>query len=193
MSAEKFSRQVLLVSSMIWLIYGFLAGFGLWPWAVGFGLIAGLSLVAIVRLSAKIVVKLPDWTLVGYFLIAALATFILPVAAFPKYASVIIWAMFSAVTWASIVLGKPFTLQYARESSPPEHWQNPRFLRANLTISAVWGLAFVLNIILTVVALNLTDDTLLIGVVAPILTMVAASIFTTRYTKMVQAQPQTAT
>ena len=190
MSAENFSRRVLLVSFVIWFIYGFLAGFGLWPWAVAFGLIAGLGLVAIVLISAKVIVKLPDWTLVGYFAVAAAATFIAPISAFPRYASVVIWVMFSAVTWASILAGRPFTLQYARESSPPEHWRDPAFLRANLIISVVWGLAFVLNIVLVVIALNPTDYPLVIGVIAPILTLAAASIFTTRYTRIVRAQAQ---
>jgi hypothetical protein len=61
-------------------------------------------------------------------------------------------------------------------------------LRANLIISVGWGLAFVANIVLVVIALNPNDNPLLIGVIAPILTMVAASIFTTRYSKTVRAQ-----
>jgi len=190
MSAEKFSRQVLLVSFLIWFIYGFLAGFGLWPWAVAFGLIAGLGLVAIVLISAKVIVKLPDWTLVGYFVVAAGATFIAPIPAFPQYASVVIWLMYAAVAWGSILAGRPFTLQYARESAPPEHWQSPAFLRANLIISVVWGLAFLANVVLVVIALHPTDNPLVIGVIAPILIMIAASIFTTRYTRVVRAQAQ---
>lgn len=192
MSAEKFSRRVLLSSSVIWFVYGFLAGFGRWPFAVGFGLIAGLCLVVIVLISAKIVVKLTDWTLVGYFAIAAAATFVVPIHAFPRYASVVIWSMFSVMTWASILIGRPFTLQFARESAPREHWESPEFLRTNLIISAFWGMAFLLNLVLVIIALTPADHLLVTGVIAPILSLVGASIFTSRYTRIVRARARAA-
>jgi hypothetical protein len=87
-------------------------------------------------------------------------------------------------------LGAPFTLQYARESAPPEHWQSPGFIRANQLISRVWGIAFVVNIVLVTIALNPRDYPLLSGVGAPLLTMAAASIFTSRYTKMTRERAQ---
>ncbi len=188
MSAAKLSRLVLPITFLIWVVYGFLTGFGQWPLAVAFGFVSGLVLVAIVLISRKVTVKVMDWTLVGYFVLAACATFIVRLAAFPKYGSLVIWLLYAGVAWGSILTGRPFSLQYARESTPPEHWQSPRFLRANLIISVVWGLAFVTNIVLVVIALNPNDNPLLIGVIAPILTMVAASIFTTRYSKSVRAQ-----
>jgi all-trans-retinol 13,14-reductase len=188
MSAAKLSRLVLPITFLIWVVYGFLIGFGQWPWAVAFGLVSGLVLVAIVLISRKVTVKLMDWTLVGYFVLAASATFIVPLAAFPKYGSVVIWLLYAGVAWGSILAGKPFSLQYARESTPPEHWQSPPFLRANVIISVVWGLGFLANIVLVVIALNPEDSPLLIGVIAPVLTMVAASIFTTRYTKILRAR-----
>lgn len=42
----------------------------------------------------------------------------------------------------SILVRHPFTLAYAKESAPPEEWNDPHFLRANYVISWVWALAF---------------------------------------------------
>ncbi len=42
----------------------------------------------------------------------------------------------------SIAIGRPFSLQYAREQTPPEIWSKPEFLRVNVRISSVWALAF---------------------------------------------------
>lgn len=42
----------------------------------------------------------------------------------------------------SIALGRPFTLQYAREQAPPEVWSKPEFLRVNVRLSGAWALAF---------------------------------------------------
>jgi hypothetical protein len=42
----------------------------------------------------------------------------------------------------SIVIGQPFTLQYAREQVPRTLWDHPTFRRVNLVITAVWAAAF---------------------------------------------------
>lgn len=36
-----------------------------------------------------------------------------------------------AIVLASLLIGTPFTLQYAREETPPEIWGQPEFLRTN--------------------------------------------------------------
>jgi len=49
------------------------------------------------------------------------------------------------IALGSIVLRNPFTLAYARESTPREIWATPAFLRANYVITAVWTTAFALT------------------------------------------------
>ncbi len=44
--------------------------------------------------------------------------------------------------FGSILLRNPFTLQYAKESTPEEYWATPLFLHINYVITAVWALAF---------------------------------------------------
>ncbi len=191
MSAERFSRLLLVAGFGIWVVYGFLAGMGRWPTGVGFGLAASIVLVALEG-GRHIQIKLMDWTIVGYFVIAATATFLLRSAAFPVYGSVVIWGLYAAVTWVSILLKAPFSLQYARESAPPEHWHKPEFVRTNVIISVVWGLGFLLNLALVTIALTPRYNSLLLAVVAPLLTMAAATVFTSRYTKIVQQRAQRA-
>jgi len=164
---------------------------GHWSAGVVFGFLASACLLAL-EASRHIKVKLMDWVLLGYFMLAVIATFVVRSVAFPTYSSVIIWVLYAGVSWASILFGAPFTLQYARESAPPERWQSPGFLRANQIISLGWSLAFTLNIVLVTIALNPRDYPLLSGVGAPILTMVGASIFTSRYTRAVQERAKQA-
>ena len=47
-----------------------------------------------------------------------------------------------AIVLFSLVIDRPFTVQYARESVPPEMWESPQFLRTNQTITLVWLAAF---------------------------------------------------
>lgn len=42
----------------------------------------------------------------------------------------------------TIVVRQPFTIQYAKEQTDPDLWDNPMFLRINYTITWVWAAAF---------------------------------------------------
>jgi hypothetical protein len=183
MDVARTSKIFVFVGFAIWLVYGFLVGTRHWQQAVAFGLVASLCMI-LSEGSRDIKIKLLDWTVVGYFVLAGIATFILKSALFPVYSSIVIWALYAGVTWASIVRGQPFSLEYARESSPRELWETPSFLRANQVISAVWGAAFVINVGWVVLALRAAGDPLLLGVAAPLAMMGLCALFTSLYTKM---------
>lgn len=44
--------------------------------------------------------------------------------------------------WLTLLFRRPFTLAYAKDSTPREHWDSPLFKRINNVITAVWGGAF---------------------------------------------------
>ena len=45
------------------------------------------------------------------------------------------------------MIRRPFTLAYAKDTTPREHWDSPLFLRINYVISAVWAGAFLFSAI----------------------------------------------
>lgn len=47
-----------------------------------------------------------------------------------------------AIVLVSLAIGRPFTLQYARERVPEALWSSPVFLTTNRVITAVWAAAF---------------------------------------------------
>jgi hypothetical protein len=51
-------------------------------------------------------------------------------------------------TWVSLLIRRPFTLDYARQHVDPALWSDPRFLRVNRHLTAAWGLAFTINALL---------------------------------------------
>ncbi len=75
MSPARFSRLLLSTQFVIWVIYGVLAGMGHWPMGVAFGLLASVCLLAL-QASRGIKLKLMDWILLSYFVLAAIATFV---------------------------------------------------------------------------------------------------------------------
>ena len=53
------------------------------------------------------------------------------------------------IALVSLVIGKPFTLQYAYEQVDPKFWDTERFYTTNRTISRVWCVAFAVNTVLS--------------------------------------------
>lgn len=49
------------------------------------------------------------------------------------------------ITLGSILIRRPFTLQYAKEDTPPEVWHTHEFMRVNYVISWVWVAAFAIE------------------------------------------------
>ena len=56
------------------------------------------------------------------------------------------------IVLGSVVIGRPFTESYARETTPKELWGTPQFRAVNRQISLVWGLAFLVGTISLIIA-----------------------------------------
>lgn len=48
----------------------------------------------------------------------------------------------TAFAVGTLLMGRPFTLSYARETTPEEFWDTPGFRRINYVVSAVWAASF---------------------------------------------------
>jgi hypothetical protein len=44
--------------------------------------------------------------------------------------------------WITLLIRKPFTMAYAKDTTPQEYWDSPLFKRINDVITAVWASAF---------------------------------------------------
>jgi hypothetical protein len=86
-----------------------------------------------------------------------------------------------AIVLISMLIGKPFTLQYAREQVAREYWDSPEFLRTNYVITGVWALAFAVMVLAELALLYLPGMSPRIGIVAIVLALVAAVKFTGWY------------
>jgi len=85
-----------------------------------------------------------------------------------------------AIAWGSLLVGTPFTIQYAREQVAPELWHSPAFLRTNQCITAVWGLEFFLAALVSTYRW-LSGDPSLVWKYAWVPLLVLAVLFTTYF------------
>lgn len=57
----------------------------------------------------------------------------------------------------SLLIGRPFTMQYARESVSQDMWSSPQFVHTNRIITLVWLAAFAALVVADFVLLYLPD------------------------------------
>jgi hypothetical protein len=86
----------------------------------------------------------------------------------------------------SLLIGQPFTLQYARESVPQEFWTSPVFFTTNVRITAVWTAAFAVMTAADAAAQYVEAIPLWIDIAATIAAFVAAVWFTRWYPVVVR-------
>lgn len=91
-----------------------------------------------------------------------------------------------AIVVVSLGIGRPFTLQYARERVPEQFWEMPIFLTTNRIITAVWAGAFAVLVAADAAAEWLPAVPLWLDVAASIAAFVGAVWFTRWYPAMVR-------
>lgn len=97
-----------------------------------------------------------------------------------------------AIVLVSIVIGTPFTVQYAKAQVPREHWNSPGFLRVNYVMSAVWGLSFLLTALADLGEMYFASSTGALDTAVVIGSMIGAMKFTAWYPDWVQKQKMAA-
>jgi Ca2+/Na+ antiporter len=91
--------------------------------------------------------KLLDAGTVIFFaalVIVALATSRHSVAQLDRYSQALSSGALGLIALGSIVFGHPFTVDYAKETTPPRLWHTQVFRRVNLVLSSVWAGVFLL-------------------------------------------------
>jgi hypothetical protein len=89
--------------------------------------------------------KVLDAATVVFFaamVIAALATSRSDAAALDRYAQALSSGALGLIALGSILVGHPFTVDYAKEQTPPQVWHTTAFKKVNLVLTAVWAVVF---------------------------------------------------
>ncbi len=125
-----------------WIIFGALGNAR--P-SIALILALAVSAIAVTRQVFSHSLKILDVVTFVFFVFVAVGLIGFGWTILATYMTVIVNLTLMAVAWGSLLAGAPFTIQYAREQTPPEVWTTPLFLRVNQAITAVWGLSFFLS------------------------------------------------
>ena len=136
-------------------IFSILLGF--LPWIV-FGVISGPSLlrlnaaiiaalILVIFMGAKQLAKgfILTWGSLLFFGVNLVMVVLFRNLWVIKNLDVLSHGTLAAIAWVSIFMGKPFVLQYARETVPPERQASPVFYRTCRTLAVIWGVVFLIS------------------------------------------------
>ena len=91
-----------------------------------------------------------------------------------------------AIVLVSLAIGMPFTLQYARESVPPEFWTSPIFMTTNRRITSVWAATFAVMTAADAAAHAIEAIPLWVDIAASVIAFAVAVWFTRWYPALVR-------
>jgi all-trans-retinol 13,14-reductase len=89
-----------------------------------------------------------------YFLFATCIVLWFPQIPILEYGQVTTYFILSISTIFSLVVGQPFTLQYAKETTPPAVWSHPLFLSINRLLSEIWAVLFSISAVFAVLTVK---------------------------------------
>jgi len=147
------------------------------------GLVAGMVVSAILAAREILRGKAPKILELGTLLLfGALCAYTL--AARPQWTlmevRLIVDIGLLLIVVGSLLIGKPFTIQYAREQVPPAQWDTPQFAAINRRITGIWAMAFVVIVVADLLLTFAPQVSPHFGIVLTILALVWAMKRTNR-------------
>ncbi|MFT3973259.1 MAG: hypothetical protein QM699_07365 [Amaricoccus sp.] len=92
------------------------------------------------------------------------------------------------IVLVSLLVGRPFTLQYAREQAPREVWDDPRFVQLNRRITLAWAIAFAIVVLADALLDFATGIPKAVGILATVAAIAGAAAYTVRSAKAARAR-----
>jgi hypothetical protein len=128
-----------------WLAFLFIAHGSLFRLKLGLIIALVLSIImGVTRLHRGVIL----WVGLLFFSSASLAVIVFNNIWVAKHIGIGASGLLAIATWLTIIFGKPFTIEYAKEQVDPSLWKNPKFIKINMILSSAWGLTFTINAIL---------------------------------------------
>ena len=136
----------LVFSFLPWVVFTSVGHLASFTGALVLAIAAGLIVFA--RAKRRGSVHLLDLASIGYFGILLAAVAVIQPTNFDtwiEYTQAGSYAALTVIVFGSILIRRPFTISYAKETTPEAFWDTDLFLKINNDISARWGFAFLIG------------------------------------------------
>jgi hypothetical protein len=177
----------LLLAFLPWLSFLAIAHGGMLRLKIGLIVALVLSVVmGAARLHRGVIL----WAGLLFFIYSTLAVVAFDNLWPARHMGVLANGMLAASTWLTVVLKKPFTLEYAREHVDPSRWNDPLFVGTNIVLTSVWGSIFTVNAILAWGKMEQFALPELGYEILSYVLLIGAALFTNWYPKHVREQKE---
>ena len=179
--------MALFRSALPWIAFAALAAVS-WPAAAVAAFLISIAIMKHRRRSGAAWedLILETGSLVFFVLVAAVA-FASPHSFLRPYSGAGSQGWLALVAWFSLAVGKPFTMGFAKLSTPPEVWKEPRFLKVNTTITTFWAASFTVFSVLIALTYAATGNGGAAGIVQ-LIGLAVPGVFTVRYAARARAR-----
>ncbi|MFI5779518.1 hypothetical protein [Nocardia sp. NPDC051570] len=167
-----------------WIVYAVIPSH-YWQWSALIAL--GISVVGIgyqIRAGQRLDALILDCGSALFFAALTVLAFADPNTALHPYSPAISSGVLALIAGISLAVRVPFTLPIAKQSTPPEFWDQPLFIRTAYVITSVWTASFTIGCgALAFLAHSNTPRT-----VVQVLAFVIPVVFTIRYAAHIQSK-----
>ncbi|MCW5588577.1 MAG: carotenoid oxygenase family protein [Legionellales bacterium] len=184
--AQKFNGFLsLLLSFLPWILYSLVAGHSLLSKEIGiFTAIVITLILNFDKIRKKFIL---DCFGLLFFIALGLGIYYYPHAWWINHTGIVSNLAITTITLISLIIKIPFTLQYAKETTPEFLWKTEGFLKVNQVITRAWGGVFLLNSLLQCgVAMNWWNNSF--SSIAEIILYLLVIRFTRSYPEYYRAQ-----
>jgi len=130
----------ILLGFLPWIVFGVISGPSLWR--LNAAIIVALTLVLVMGYKQLAQGFILTWGSLLFFGLNLVLVVLLRNLWVIQNLDILAKGTLAAIAWLSIFLGKPFVLQYARETVPLERQASPVFYRTCRTLAMIWGVVF---------------------------------------------------
>ncbi len=130
----------------------------------------------------------------AFFLFCTIAFYGFAWVGLATYMGIVANGFLAGVIWFTVLIGKPFTLQYARAELPEERWYDEGLMRSCRVIAVFWGILLLIPTAFGVIRLShpaLLSDRF--SVCLSLFCMLIGTGFTTIYKHMKRKQREAIT
>ena len=92
-----------------------------------------------------------QWGTILFFSLCVITVNLFHIVWMAMYMDLLSNSALAFVMWFTLLLGKPFVLQYARRDLPQEQWNDPRMIQGCRLLTIVWASLMSLSVILSIV------------------------------------------
>lgn len=132
----------------------------------------------------KISIKILQFGSFIFFFIIGVLYFFINLEWLRKWVSPLGGIALTSIILISLLIKKPFTLQYAKEITPKKKWNNSKFIHANYVVTWAWFFCLLINSIFSILFSAIFSVELYIHWLLSLFFFGIAILFTNLYRKL---------